>query len=157
MGRSVNGQICYGVLLGVDANLPWDNAEYDGDIEDWWLRGVLGFRHSFNIFTPEGDWIGFKRPAEGLIDAYFEEKSAFKKTHLPVPIEVVNAGSGSAPTWILAIPESVVTSDWGDPEIFSPANLKVSDEEVDSLLDFCNKYGIVFVEGPNWWLSAYSD
>jgi len=55
MGVSTDGQICYGICVD-EIELPWDES-YDGDIESWWTFEVLGFKHSFELFTEEGDWI----------------------------------------------------------------------------------------------------
>lgn len=44
----------------------------------------------------------------------------------------------------------------GFPEAFDPAALTVTPEQRQSLLDFCDTYGIEPTDPePKWWLSSY--
>jgi hypothetical protein len=154
MSVSTDGQICYGILLDEDTDLPWDDDEFEGDIDNWWTCGILGFRHSFEMFTPEGDWIGGQEwPAEKRRE-YYDEKQAFEESHTELPVRVVNYCSYDFPMYILAIPETCNRATRGYPSTFNPEELSITDEQRAALIEFCRTYGIEFAGEPAWYLSS---
>ena len=40
------GQICYGIAFRWGVEFPWDKNGFEGNIDDWWVYGILGFQHS---------------------------------------------------------------------------------------------------------------
>jgi hypothetical protein len=157
MSTSTDGQICFGVLIGDEdeVSLPWKDEEWDGDIEHWWIYKVLGFKHSFEVFDEKGDYLpGFNKDSKE-IDQYFKEKREFKKNCLQCPVEPVNCCSLDYPSWILAVPSTVITASRGEPQEFKPENLRVTIDEVSNLLKFCSDYEIEFEGDPHWYLSSY--
>lgn len=155
MSVSTDGQICFGVLLDEDAELPWDNEEYDHDIETWWTYKILGFKHSFELFDERGRWIE-PRQSKEVENRYFQELIDFKKSHEEVPYELVNCCSGDYPMYILAIKRTCMTASRGSPEKFNPSELElVSQEEDADLMEFCKKYEIETTEESSWYLSSY--
>lgn len=153
MGVSTNGQICYGVILDEEEEYPWQ--EFDDDIDEWWTCGILGFKHSFEMFTPEGNWIGGKEWPREERDKYYQEKRDFEQANPKLPVELVNYCSGDYPMWILAIPDTCNSARRGYPESFNPADLIVTDEQKQGLIEFCEKYGIKYQIEPSWYLSSY--
>jgi len=151
MGISTDGQICYGVLVE-DKELPW-GEEYDWDIEDWWLD-MQGYKPPFRLYDEKGEYLDGKEPPRSKIEQYYREQREFIKSH-PIPIEEVNYCSAEFPMYILAIPRTCIFAGRGFPEAFNPADLVVSDEEKQKLVDFCNTYGIEFEGEPQWWLSSF--
>lgn len=155
MSTSTNGQICYGYILSEDAELPWRNDEYDYDIETWWTYGVLGFKHSFELFDEKGNWIE-PRQSKEIEDKYFQEQRDFEETHEKLPYELVNYCSDDYPMYILAITKTCMIARRGYPEKFSPQEMEmISQEENTDLSDFCKKYGIETEGKPGWYLSSY--
>lgn len=152
MTVSTDGQICFGVLLEKDHKLPWDNGDYDGWIESWWMD-VQGYKRPFEIFNESGNYIGGMKPPEDKRREYYDHQHTFEKAH-PLPIKLVNYCSGDYPMYILAVPGNSKRASRGYPESFDPAELTVTQEEVDALLQFCDDYGIEHDE-PKWWLSSY--
>lgn len=151
MTVSTDGQICYGILLGDDMELPWD--DFDDTINDWWIEVVHAYKPSFEVYDDKGEHL----PGVGKeqIDAYWNERSAFKEAH-PLPFQVVNACSGDYPTWILAVDFTCLSANRGYPQSFDPATLVVTDGMRTMLLDFCKTHGIeIGNEQPKWWLSSY--
>jgi len=155
MGTSTDGQICYGVLIEEGTLLPWDNDEYDGDIEDWWIYGVLGFKHSFEIYDKDGNFIDGVQPSQEKLDAYYSERRKFEEQNEKLPVELVNCCSGDYPMWIIALPRTIINAKRGYPESFNPAQLKISNKEKELLFAFCKKFKIEMTDVPRWWLSSY--
>lgn len=151
MGQSTNGQICFGIAFEEGFEFPWE----DKDLDDFWLEDVLGFKHSFQLWDAEGEYIGGIKPSEERIDAYFAERDAFRNQHGDCPFALVNVCSGDYPQYILAIKRSCMTANRGYPKKFDPMNLTVTKEEIESLIDFCHKQGITCESEPAWYLSSY--
>ncbi len=155
MGQSTNGQICYGVFVG-DAELPWE--EYD--LDAWW-RKENGYQSPYNIYDDTGEYLPDvaampELEREEYIDKHFAHGRAWDKAN-PCPVELINACCSEEPVWILAVPGSEMTACRGYPEKFSPLDLTVSDTEVEKLVQFCEKIGLIPIEDTNmgWYLSSY--
>lgn len=152
MTTSTNGQICYGVLLEEDQELPWQTKEWWNDIDRWWLFAIQGYKNPFELFTAAGNWIEPK-PTEEKRERYYAARYKFKEQCPSLPVELVNCCSCDCPIYILAIPSSMRSASRGSPEAFKPRDLDVSDDEMHALLEFCEEHGIDG-EGPRWWLSS---
>ena len=148
MGVSTNGQICFGVLLDENVELPWDK-DNDGDFEAWWMC-IQGYQPPFEIYDETGNYINGARPPE----EYYTHRHAFEKAH-PLPFTLVNYCSGDDPMYILAIVSSEKGASRGYPESFNPVDLNVDQDEIDKLVQFCTDYGIEYDGEPGWWLSSY--
>ena len=157
MGISKRAYICYGVIPSNIVDLPWSAEPYGYEIDTWWLFEVLGFRHSFEIYDENYEFIGGIRPPQATIDAYFQEEYDFRKHNPGLPVEIVEYGFGSNPSFILAVPFSVRVAHKCTPQQFDPRLLKVTEYEQQALISFCKQYNITFYEGPRWWLSFYRD
>ena len=138
MSTSTNGQICYGIAFEQDAEFPWDER---GDIEDWWVYDVLGFKHSFELFDDNGNYINGVKPSEERPGEYFDERQEFWKNK-PLPVEIVNYCSCDRPVYILAVPGTMFNNYRGDAVQFEPKLLRVDTEKKEAFLDFCRKHGI---------------
>jgi len=152
MGVSTNGQICYGIAVEEEHEFPWGAEKYDGEISAWW-REVHGFKHSFELFGPDGNYLNGEKPSAEELSAYFAEERKFDEKH-PVPVSLVNCCSCDYPQYILAVPRTCMTARRGYPQAFDPQTLSVSDEERAALLDFLGKYLPEINEEPQWWLSS---
>lgn len=156
MGVSTDGQICYGILFEDGYEFPWDE---DGDIEDWWndIHGMKDWKPTVEIYNSEGNYLNGIKPSKEAIDAYYDERRAFKESLSipPLPVEMVNVCSGDYPTYILAVPSSSKSASRGYPQEFDPQLLKVSEDELQALLGFCDKYELEYDGEPKWYLSSY--
>ena len=155
MGQSTDGQICYGIAFGEDMEFPWDADGYDSDPEDWWLFAILGFRQSFELYTPEGRYIGGVRPPREKVTEYYNERRGFMDANLPLPVILVNHCSGDYPMYILAVPGTFRSAARGSPGAFVPSELEVTEQQKAALIKFCKDYGIEFDGEPAWYLSSY--
>lgn len=153
MGVSTNGQICYGVAFDEDYEFPW-NKEHDGDIDAWWLYGVLGFKHSFELFDAAGNYLNGREPSREESSRYFAESREFVASR-PLPVELLNYCSGDCPMYALAVPGTVLTARRGYPAEFDPAALTVTDDGREALRKFCIDYGIELPQEPTWLLTSY--
>lgn len=154
MGVSTDGEISYGIPFDEDFEFPWDDELYDGDIEDWW-RAVNGYKPPFNLYDERGEPIGGVRPSFERISEYFTPRDAFDKEH-PIPVELVNAQSGEYPAYIIALKGTVLTASRGYPKAFDPASLIVTDDQRNTLIEFCNTHDIdIDDKEPHWYLSSY--
>jgi len=150
MGTSTNGHLCYGVAFEEDFEFPW----VDGEIEDWWTYTVHGFKHSFEIFDGDGNYLNGRKPPEDEVSRYFEERRAFDAAHR-LPVALVNYCSGDYPMYALAAPSTVRTATRGSPTVIDPASLVVADDERDALLRFLAEHDIEAPEAPAWLLTSY--
>jgi len=155
MTISTNGQICFGVILDEDNELPWDAEDFDGDIDYWWTFAVLGLKRSFEMFTPDGDWIGGKEWPKDKSDQYYQERRDFEENNPKLPVELINYCSDEYPMYILAISETCYGARRGYPEKIIPVDLSVTNEQIAQLFDFCKTYGVKFEGEPAWYLSSY--
>lgn len=156
----VYGQICYGLLLKEEVELPWDYDGYGGDINKWWLYDVLGCQNPFELFNGRRYWFGGIPPSQEKIDEFYQAQSEFLKSRGGPSIVMVNAYSNDYPLWIVAIPETVTVANRGCPIIFSPLNLfNVFENKQPAdkiLIDFCNDHKIKYDDKPpQWYLSSY--
>jgi len=157
MGNNAEGRICYGIKLEQDYEFPWAADKHDGDIEDWWIYAVCGYQDPFPLYKEDGNFLDGPRPSEERLNAYYHPKWAFQKSH-PVPVSLVNYGGG----YILAVPGSLLSGEWGDPVEFNPAKLVVTADQRQALIDFYQKYCMptdeytdVPVLEPKWYLRGY--
>ena len=151
MGRSVDGQICYGVVVD-DEELPWSDKKYDWDIEAWWLE-VQGYEPPFELYGEDGEYLDGVQPSRDRIEEYFRAQREFIEGR-PLPVCEVVYGSEEFPMFILAVPRTCMIAGRGFPEAFDPADLVVFPEERQALVDFCSTYGIEYDGEPRWWLSS---
>lgn len=152
MGTSTNGQICFGILFEEDFEFPWSDAE-DGDIENWWIYQVHGFKHDIELYDEKGEYLDGKKPSAEDMEKYYGPKRAFEAAH-PLPVELVNYCSGDCAMYILAVPNSTITARRGYPEEFQPERLTVTEQEIKVLTDFCEQHGIEMPSEPKWYLSS---
>ena len=150
MGRSTNGQLCYGVAFDDGHEFPWGEDE----IEDWWTYTVNGFKHSFELWDGDGNVLNGREPTNDEVSRYFEERRAFDAEHM-LPVELVNYCSGSDPMFAIAVPSTVHTALRGIPTVIDPSSLVVTDDERAALLKFFADHGIEAPEGPAWLLTSY--
>lgn len=143
MGTSTDGQLCYGVAFEEEHEFPWDGMELEG----WW-REV----NACPVESPY-DEHGEYKPGITDTDDYFDQRHKWDAAN-PLPIELVNCCSADCPIWILAVPASIQSCSRGYPHTFNPADLTITEEEVQKLLDFCERFGIEITE-LKWLLSSY--
>lgn len=144
MGVSTDGQIHYGVVFEEYFEFPWDNPEFEGDAEDWWIKKT-GWK-----------WEGNTDPRT---KAYFDSYFKWKKDH-PLPVEIVNYQSGEAPAYLLAVPGTGLVARRGYPERFDPKQLsEMIDTNKLSTFMFFVRYHIgeeYIIDGKlGWYLTSY--
>jgi len=156
MSTTTDAQICYGILFDDGFTFPWDDEKYESDIEDWW-EDLHNFKPSIDLYKTFG-----QKPPKEAVALVVKERSDFYK-QFPLPVTLVNYCYIDTPMFILAIPSSCITANRGYPEKIYPASLSVSENEIESLLHFCNKY-CPQIDNPNnvylesdasWFLSSY--
>ena len=151
MGVSTDAKIFYGIAFEDGYEFPWDGHE---DIEDWWIYGVNCFKHSFELYDADGNYLNGRKPSEEEISRYFGEKISFSKAH-PIPVELVNYCSSNYPIYALAVQGTVITTSRGHPEVIDLSSLIVDNEKVDAMLKFCNDHGIELKRNLSWILASY--
>lgn len=146
MSQSTDGQICYGVLFEDGYEFPWEN-----NIEDWWWEEICGYKPPFDIYKNDRLIPGV---TEETKRKYYDHMFEFQGNH-PIPVELTNYCSDDYPMYILAVKSSILSASRGEPESFNPEELKVTQEETNTLLDFINKYVSKDEFTPKWYLSSY--
>lgn len=153
MGTSTNGQICFGVAFDEGFEFPWTD-EHDGDIDEWWIYGVHGFKHSVELFDASGNYLNGREPSTEERRRYFDERNKFASTR-PLPVGLVNYCSGDYPMHAIVVPRTILTARRGDPAAFDPASLTVTDEERAALIKFCADHAIELPQEPMWLLTSF--
>ena len=151
MGTSTNGQICFGVAFEEGFEFPWG----DGEIEDWWTYTVHGFKHSFELFDADGNYLNGRQPSKDETSRYFNERREFDAAQPALPVLLVNYCSGECPMYVVAVPGSVRTARRGYPEGIDPSLLTVTVDERENLLKFFAAHGIEVPAEPAWLLTSY--
>lgn len=162
MGVSTNGQLCYGIPFPEGFEFPWGkNSE-----EEWW-REVNGYKPPFMLYGEDGDYLNGNKPPEALIDQYYKHQRDWEEAN-PLPIELVNYCSGDYPMYMIAVKGSMTNNSRGFAQAINPAELVVTDEQKQVLLDFIEKhmkekidehnedeYNDKVTLEPQWYLSSY--
>lgn len=144
--------IFYGIIFEENFVFPW-TEKYKADVEEWWVREVCQFKPSNEIYDAEGNFIHGVQPSQKVIDAYYAELHAVKKSH-PRPVEVLNFGDDYHSLQAIVIPGLTVTSSWGYPTPLDVNVLQETQEMADCIRDFCDSFGIEMHVGPKWMLVA---
>lgn len=150
MGSDAKSSICYGVSFEDGADFPWED-----NLDDWWLK-ESGFKPPFELFDEHGEYINGVRPPEAKVDEYYDKKHEWEKQH-PVPVDLVYCGSDEGHLTIVAIPSSVIRSDWEEPKELS-TNLSLQREVgANDLKKFYRFYLKYFKVIPDlkWYMSSY--
>ena len=151
MGVSTDGIVCYGICLDEDQELPWEEC-YD-DIEEWWIREILGYENPFEIYDEDGEYIDGIKPPKEKFGQYYDAYFAFKKDN-PLPVKLVQHCSDEYPMYILALPRTVTRASRGYPEPISTSPMLSQDCAM--LVNFCDRHGIDIAEKRlGWWLASY--
>lgn len=151
MGVSTDGQLNYGIVFDEGFEFPWSERD---DVEDWW-REVNGYENpNFDPYDGKGGYKPGVTRDDPRVTAYHLHRREWMAAH-PIPIELVNYCSGDYPCWMLALPELKWCASRGCPERIDPAALVVTDEQRNSLIEFCKKYGIEHDAPPAWYLTSY--
>ena len=153
MSTSTNGVISFGVVCEEDTVFPWDESPFDGDIDVWW-RHENGYVPIYEPFTSDGDFAEGWTENDKRFTEYYEHGRRWEDEH-PLPVELVNYCSASVPMHIISLPDVGTSCRRGYPREFIPAELTVTDEQVDSLLSFLEKYKIESDSNPRWLLTSY--
>ena len=153
MGVSTNGVISFGVPCEEDYEFPWDADEFEGDIEEWW-RKENGFEDVHNPWTPEGNYADGWEKDDPRFDEYYGRRRDWLKAN-PVPVEPENYCSGECPMYAITVVGVGLSCRRGYPEAFDPASLAVTDEQVEALKSFLEKYEIEYEGEPRWLLTSY--
>ena len=164
MGSTTYGQICFGVLFPEDYEFPWDSFEGAGGIDEWWRSHVCGYSPPFQVFDREGNYIDGEEPPQEVIDEYYQHRRDFDEEH-PLPFQVVNCSWVDDPRWVIAVPESCLSAEWGSPTEFKPENLAYPalESSARKLTEFCKEHCQPWREWnngapnftPKWYLSGY--
>ena len=150
------GQICYGILLDEEIELPWNDEKYDDGISDWWLYTVKGYESPFEMFDDDGEYIGGEdRWPIHKVRHYFEHFRLFSREN-PIPVELINVCSHDFPIYIIALTDTRLVARRGTPTPFDPAKLEtVSLGQKEALIKFCDDYEIEYDGEPRWYLSSH--
>jgi hypothetical protein len=154
MSVSTDGQLCFGVLFEEGYSFPWDDDEYEGDIEKYW-KSLKGFVNP--VECPYDENHNYKPGISGFNDpkvgAYLDAVINWGKNN-PVPIELVNYCSGGYPLYIIATKN--ISASRGSPEVIDPDFLNINyEEEKKKIFDFLSACDIETTEEPKWYLSSY--
>lgn len=153
MSTSTDGIIFFGILCPEECELPWHDAIYDNDIEEWW-RKENGFEDILNPWTAEGDYAEGWSTNDPRFDAYYQHRRDWIKSN-PLPVDLIHHCSDSYPMFAIAVPNTELTASRGCPERFDPAQLSVGTDQIEKLKAFLTKYEIPYDGEPGWILTSY--
>ncbi len=137
MSTSTDGQICFGIPFEEGYSFPWNVENFDDDLEEWWIYKVHNYQDPVRLYdnNTKTGYVNDRKPTSKEFDLYFNSRRSFLKNH-PLPIQLIN--------------------------YCSIEDLKVSKEEINSLINFCetylkseNDYYKFPKMEPKWYLSSY--
>ena len=141
MSQNSYANIWFGAPVVEDAELPWENEMYDGDLADWWADVNNCDIELDNTVDSDSAW-----------DMYFEQMDDWKQRH-PMPVQIVNGGSVSCPYWIIAVAGTVKEASLSDPTKLPTNTMRVTQEQAQDAEQFCTFYNIQLQEQFYWQLS----
>lgn len=142
MSVSTDGQICFGVLLKDDVDLPWGD---DGSVGEWWER-IKGYVSTPQLFDEHGEYLNGVKPADEQVKAWLAHRNRWNEENR-LPVDIVNVCSADYPQYILAVPGTFAAASRGYPKKIGDINLQEA-PNCDALLAFCKEYGIDVAEPP---------
>lgn len=151
MGIFAEGFICLGWKL--ESELP---ASCTGsfDFKKFWLD-AKGFSPSVQLFDEVGNFLNGVQPSAKEEEAYYAERDAFLDAH-PVEVDLLNAGSGDDPVWILAIPTCTISVHPGSPKVIDPEGFVMpAYEAMQRIEKDLRDIGLTISPGPKWFLASY--
>ena len=142
MGRYVNGSLFYGISFEEPDeedgyHLPWMNKESDYDFEEWFIEN-----HT-NLKDPS-EWED-RGKHEDEWDAYYQERHRLLGT---VPVEIGFCRFDEEYLGYIAVKGVNFSYDEGLTQIL-PEQLAVQPDWDRKIKDFCEKYGIPYMQ-PTW-------
>ncbi len=132
MGTTTNGQLCFGIMLEWNFEIPWMNDEYGWDFENWWLE-LKGFKEKYN---------------------YKLKKEFLKQNPYNKNIELVNYCHHEALMYIITLEKLNYLCWGGEPTIIDPLKLNPTQQQKDEIIVFCKKF-LNINDRPKWYLSSY--
>jgi len=152
MGTSTDGQLSFGIVFEEGFEFPWNDEDFDGEIDDWW-RSVNGYTNPHpDPFTEGGAYKPEFNRDSTEVRTYFNHQFDWDKQN-PFPIEVVNYCHIDYPMYLLAVKHIECSRRY--PREIDPAFLEVGAEDRMRLTRFLLDYGIETNNEPKWWLTSY--
>lgn len=171
MSTSTDGKLVYGVSLseegieGYANEVPWDDEEYEHEIETWWLainnapdndaywKKYRAWESKYNRHkrsTNENlEQFKSKHPE---VEAEYNRVAAARRNILnTLPVQEVRHCSDNYTMYILAVKDHVYTNSRG--YMTEVDSLDVDKVDEAKAREFCNKYKIPFE--PKWYLVSY--
>lgn len=148
MGQSASALLYYGVYLGEDAELPWDQEEFYGCLETWYFQVVLGRK----------DIVTFTEATANDPDAtkrWYEER---KELIAKCPIDFDHIGYDYSET-VIVLRHHTAETDWERPKDVNLNSMLLAlnsdHRQVDAAVELCEKYKICDFTKARWQLGAH--
>jgi hypothetical protein len=84
---------------------------------------------------------------------YYKERREWWAAHR-MPVILVNYQSGDCPKWVLAVPGSIRSTEWGAVEHILPLPT-VTYDQTGAFARFCADHRIALPHDPKWLLLAH--
>lgn len=154
MGYSASGIICYGIMIpeGEEENLPWYDEDYKTDFDDWWALET-GYKPLYKLYDETGEHL--PGVTEDMVDEYYGHFWEWRRNH-PCPIEEVTFCHHEYQMYVVALKKTISTAQGAYPTKLDKNYMQISEEDINVLLMFCEKYGIIYNNNDlGWWLLGY--
>jgi len=152
MGTSTDAQLCFGVALPEDTDIPWRCDKFGFDFEDWW-RVTTGYHPPFELFDSRGAWLDGSAPPVDVVSAYYAAQKAWDAAH-PAPVLEVWHCSDRYKMFIVAVPGTLIEARRGYPQPIA-ALPEVDPAQVRAFTEFCQRYFPEVQAEPGWLLSSW--
>lgn len=143
----------FGVVLAPDHPLPW--AAY-GDLENWWVSEVCGFRPTTPLYTKAGDLVRADTSDEDM-DRYVEEEERYMSTQPQLLLDCVPCGTEERPQYALLLMNTLLSATPGQPIRVNASDLRVKKGSVETIMNFCTRFGLPVENEPCWLLITDAD
>ena len=135
MSEGANSQISFGVVLGENADLPWEEV----GLEEWWVTEALKYEKP----------AGLKTYGEVL-----DHKAEFSKQN-PFPFDVIEYFCYDSTRVLLAVKNTYREAKSYTPLPFLPEELIIPEKGEAKLKEFFETHLKDITYRPNWYLSGY--
>lgn len=96
MSVSTDGIIAYGVMFEDGTSFPWDQDEFESDMESWW-RHVNGFVDIHKPFDERGNYCAGWSRDDVRLSEHYRLRREWLESH-PLPVGAENYCSGDYPS-----------------------------------------------------------
>ena len=156
MGSSVDGKLSYGAIFNKDTEFPWNKKEFGYNIDDWWLKDVLGWKPPFKLYDENGEYVN-PEITKGKVEGYYNSMIELRdKNPIPVGIAYYGFFEYMENDEVMLTVGKTISSYGGEPTRIDISILDkmVTYKQIGELVEFCKKHLGCEPKEIGWFMTA---